>query len=231
VPKALAGPATHDPGERLEIVVKLAHADLRKATPRELIRTDRDVMSVCGVRFGFFAPDNQRMVRKVRRSLLPLQADVLRMLTSFVSGRRAAEEALARAAASPLHHYRSEKNDTDTYVGDISVVFAGPGTPHLATPVRVTVHVGQGYCRLGGPARDMFLLEVQRLLDSNVSERLCACPNCGTLFVRIRRQAYCSEECRDRNYYEEWKTTPQAEAARRRFYAKNGWTRGARKKV
>jgi hypothetical protein len=231
VPKALAGPATHDPSERLELVVKLARADLRKVTAAGVIQADRDVRAVCGVRFGFFAPGNARAVQRVRRSLLALQSDVRGILESVVAGRQAHADALSRAAASPLKFHRSDETDTDVYVGETTVTFGGPKTPHLATAIRVTVHVGLGYCRLGGAARDMFLLEVQRLLDSNVSERLRACPNCGTPFVRIRRQAYCSEECRDRNYYEEWKKRPEAEASRRRTYAKNGWTRGARKKV
>lgn len=185
-------------------------------------------MAVCGVRFGFFATTNLRAVRDVRRRLLALQIDVCRMLSAAVAGRDALSDTFARAAASPSGYHRNHETDTAVaFSNGQAVAFAGPSSTHLEMAVKLTVHVEVGYCRLGGHPRDMFLLELQRLLESGVSKRLRACPNCRTLFLRNRRQAYCTEVCRDRLY---WKTSAAAERARLKYYEKNNWTLGARKK-
>ncbi len=53
---------------------------------------------------------------------------------------------------------------------------------------------------VGGPIRDLVLFQVVRLLERLGTDKVLACPECGTLFVRRTRKEYCSTRCHSRHY-------------------------------
>ena len=83
--------------------------------------------------------------------------------------------------------------------------------------------------RLQSGVRTGFVLALGFLLAGAEGERVRDCPWCRRLFVRTRRQIYCSRECTNRAT---WASYPEAKkrASRKRQYDKQGWSLGARRK-
>lgn len=83
--------------------------------------------------------------------------------------------------------------------------------------------------RIGGSVRAGFLLTLAFLLAGTGAPPVLKCPECGRLFVRVRRQKYCRDECTDRAT---WRNYPKEkkQRARQRQYDKYNWTLGARSK-
>ena len=82
--------------------------------------------------------------------------------------------------------------------------------------------------RIGGSVKSGFLLTLALLLAGMTdAPPLLKCPECGTLFIRKRRQKYCDSKCTNRatwrNYPDELKLK-----ARQKLYDDNNWTLGAR---
>ena len=79
-----------------------------------------------------------------------------------------------------------------------------------------------------GSKRDMFLHRLFFLLGQEPNSSIQRCPECSSIFYRVRRQKYCKRECTTRAF---WRSYPAEakERARRKRYAKQGWTYGARK--
>ena len=86
---------------------------------------------------------------------------------------------------------------------------------------------GERVLRFGGSTRSCFILTLAYLLKSSAGERVVKCPECGRIFVRVRRQKYCTPKCTDkatwRNYPEDKKRQ-----SRKKYYDSQGWTLGAR---
>jgi hypothetical protein len=83
--------------------------------------------------------------------------------------------------------------------------------------------------RIGGSLRAGFLLTLWFLLISEAGAPVMRCPECKSIFVRVRRQKYCKAQCTDRatwrNYPAEKKRNRPSRVA---AYKENGWTVGAR---
>lgn len=68
-----------------------------------------------------------------------------------------------------------------------------------------------------GTIRDVFLMLLLVLLSEEPTDRVLRCPECATLFYRIRKQQYCSRPCVNRANVRNWrqdKEVKQAEAER-----------------
>ena len=100
-------------------------------------------------------------------------------------------------------------------------------------PVAIAIRSSRGspdqsvqYVR--GPKRDIFLHRLFFLLGQEPNSSIQRCPECDSIFYRVRRQKYCKRECTTRAF---WRSYPAEakERARRKRYAKQGWTYGARK--
>jgi hypothetical protein len=68
-----------------------------------------------------------------------------------------------------------------------------------------------------GHTRDMFLLIFFFLLSRQPTDRILRCPECHTIFCRIRKQKYCTRACSNRATVRQWRqsaTVKQAEAER-----------------
>lgn len=96
-----------------------------------------------------------------------------------------------------------------------------------ALVVGVATVSGKQRGSVGGSVRASFLLTLWLLLLGKNLPPVKKCPECGQLFVRVRRQKYCRDACTDkatwRNYPKEKKRQ-----ARQRQYDRHGWTLGKR---
>ena len=80
---------------------------------------------------------------------------------------------------------------------------------------------GRNILHATGATRDMFLLALFFLLGHEPTERILRCPECSTIFYRIRKQQYCSRTCTNRANVRHWRQgehgqQQEAEHARQR---------------
>jgi hypothetical protein len=223
-PKALADSRLTDPVDRLHLAVRFANAKL-DVSAQQTADLDRQVGGFCGARFDVLAPGDSRQLQHLRRNLSRLQRDARWMFAEFLRSRLRVE----RARVAPFNAFTDGAISTYVYPSGMTVEFVdGVRRPSLL--IRVSLEMWAGCCHLSGSARDKFLLELQRLLDSPVSARLRACPYCGSVFVRTGRKEYCTEQCRNQGYWKEYKKREDFEAKRVRQCASQGWARGVRRK-
>jgi hypothetical protein len=67
-----------------------------------------------------------------------------------------------------------------------------------------------------GNAHDLFLLVLLHIIAQEPTSKILRCPECSTIFVRIRRQQYCSRRCTKRAVMRNWRKTPTGKAAQAR---------------
>jgi hypothetical protein len=75
-----------------------------------------------------------------------------------------------------------------------------------------------------GDVRDLFLLRLVFLLQKDASH-IRRCPECGVIFYRVRKQAYCSRRCTNRANMRAWRQGPngkvqESDANHRRYEAR-----------
>jgi hypothetical protein len=58
-----------------------------------------------------------------------------------------------------------------------------------------------------GPTRDVFLWILSHLLDKGPMDAIRQCPECDTIFCRVRKQQYCSKRCVARASMRKWRQT------------------------
>jgi hypothetical protein len=68
---------------------------------------------------------------------------------------------------------------------------------------------GRNLVVVKGTARNMFLLVLLLLLKEEPTDRILPCPECGRLFYRVRKQAYCSRSCVNRATVRKWRATEE----------------------
>ena len=80
-----------------------------------------------------------------------------------------------------------------------------------------------------GAPRDVYLEYLFHLAIHVGVDRIrrCPAPDCGRLFIRERRQKYCTRECTNRALWSSY-SPKQKRKWRQKQYDKNGWTVGAR---
>ena len=87
-----------------------------------------------------------------------------------------------------------------------------------------------------GPLTDVFLLTLLLLLIREPTDRLLRCPECQTIFYRIRKQQYCLRLCVNRANVRKWRATKagkqrEADRARARYQHQMRQQTGSRVKV
>lgn len=66
--------------------------------------------------------------------------------------------------------------------------------------------VGRNQLWISGPPRDAFLMTLLLLLVNESTDRIRVCPECERIFLRIRRQEFCSSRCVDRRNKRQWRS-------------------------
>lgn len=143
--------------------------------------------------------------------LVELQEDVRRFLENEVLG-DVEHPFLKNAVLKDVRHPTTISDDSDDQPLVADVVTVG----------------GKRRGRIGGSVRAAFLLTLWflRVAGTGVPAVL-KCPECGRLFVRVRRQKYCRDACTDKAT---WRNYPQKKklAARKKYYESQGWILGTR---
>jgi hypothetical protein len=58
-----------------------------------------------------------------------------------------------------------------------------------------------------GPTRDVFLWILSHLLEQGPTDAIRQCPECDTIFYRVRKQQYCTRRCVMRASMRKWRQT------------------------
>ena len=66
-----------------------------------------------------------------------------------------------------------------------------------------------------GAARDQFLLQLLYALGRDAPDRVRRCPECQRLFVRDRKQQYCTRKCINRFLARKWRASEPVKEKRR----------------
>lgn len=114
--------------------------------------------------------------------------------------------------------------------GLVEAAAAGQPVRFVLRGARAETIIDESGLSFRGELNQTFPITVAWLLfHSQAGQRVRKCPECGTLFIRVRRQLCCSASCTNKA---QWKKYPLAKklAARRKYYDEMGWTMGARSK-
>jgi hypothetical protein len=78
-------------------------------------------------------------------------------------------------------------------------------------PLDMMGHRGRTMFYVHGPTRDVFLYAVHLLLLQERTDRIMCCPECRAIFLRVRKQRYCSRTCTNRANMREWRKTAKGQ--------------------
>jgi hypothetical protein len=96
-----------------------------------------------------------------------------------------------------------------------ALVFLNLNSQLQVTP-GLAVHSRHGDTRVStffvGPFRDAFLMQLIMSLIQLPLDTLRACPECGTIFYRVRKQRYCSRRCTNRANMRAWRQSVHGKA-------------------
>jgi hypothetical protein len=69
--------------------------------------------------------------------------------------------------------------------------------------------------------REVLLYRLMRLLESSANtSRLQICPECRRIYIKVKRQKYCSQRCANRAYIREWRSSKGESKANHKQYEK-----------
>jgi hypothetical protein len=95
---------------------------------------------------------------------------------------------------------------------------------------------GRNMLEASGTTRNTFLVVLYFLLSREPTDRILRCPECQTIFYRIRKQQYCSRPCVHRAAVRKWRRTEtgqryERQRSRSRYEARVKRTHGHRVKI
>jgi hypothetical protein len=79
-----------------------------------------------------------------------------------------------------------------------------------AIPMQARVALTEGALQVHAPVRDLFLWHLFLLVLQEPLDRIRRCPECGTIFYRVKKQAYCSRKCGNRVTQRRWRERQEA---------------------
>jgi hypothetical protein len=95
---------------------------------------------------------------------------------------------------------------------------------------------GRNMLEVSGTTQDTFLMVLYVLLSREPTDRILRCPECPTIFYRVRKQQYCSRPCVHRAAARKWRRTEKGQQyerqrSRTRYEARVKRTHGNRVKI
>src|SRR5919197_2968064 len=75
---------------------------------------------------------------------------------------------------------------------------------------------GRNMLEVSGTTQNVFLVVLYVLLSREPTDRILRCPECQTVFYRIRKQQYCSRPCVHRAAVRKWRRTETGQQYERR---------------
>jgi hypothetical protein len=180
--------------ERLKFVVQFAGMDLDRLRPGDRLNLLDDL--------GDFLTNDIVIVdglppQKFRAGeLRDLQREVKRVLTEMVAKRELPGNHLPLANFIPLIELE------DATLG--------------ITPLDSLNMPGRNLFRVKLPVRGAFFLTLGVLLWQEPTHRILQCPECNTIFYRVRNQQYCGRTCVNRANKRAWRVVNQPPSGRPR---------------
>lgn len=110
---------------------------------------------------------------------------------------------------------RAVQADTLAWLQSLThpVVPGESGVPHaLPLSGKVSLSSGGGRVHVIAPLRMLFFWHLLWLLLAEPPDRIHRCPECGTIFYRVKKQAYCSRTCGNRVTQRRWRERQEASA-------------------
>ena len=192
--------------DRLKFIVNFAQTDLRSLRPGDMLNLRDDL--------GVFIHG---------RIIPPLGAERVQpggvepFVVKLVGDLTVDElETLQKKCMGVLSHASVGRGGLD-YHGDQVITAVYSLAPRLPDGRKWTVFVG-------GRANDVVPVILIHLLMNRPLNTLRACPECDRIFVRVRKQRYCSTKCSTRVYMRSYRQTENGKdsqaAASRRTYVK-----------
>ena len=192
------------------------------------IKTDVDRISFA-VRFADMnvMAAKEATLRKLRREL----GEFLGFTQRAATGRFDVHAAITRApyprgySRRELHELR--KAALEILTGAVEGKGFTGGVSIDGVVVDVVGPADERVLRFSGTTLSCFVLTLAFLLKGRAGERVAKCPECRRIFVRVRRQLYCTPKCTDRAT---WRNYPEDKKrrARKKYYDSQGWTLGTR---
>jgi len=186
---------TTDKSSRLAFVVHFVQLDLDRLRPGDRLNLEDDLAR-------FLEPDAQGP------GLYAVAVGVPGIATGELSALQATMRAIV---TSYLELREGRRRAADLYEIHLRKMITPQGTP--GGPPRVVAT---------GEVRDVALEVLFSVLASVEADRLRRCPECGTIFLRMRKQLYCTRKCVNKANKRAWLATPKGRRAsrshRRRAY-------------
>lgn len=112
-----------------------------------------------------------------------------------------------------LNDFRALQADVRQWLSSLSYT-QSPGEAWLppAIPLQGRVALSQPASQVHAPLRDLFLWHLFLLLLQEPPDRIRCCPECETIFYRVKKQAYCSRTCGNRVTQRRWRERREASA-------------------
>jgi hypothetical protein len=164
------------PEERLKFVVKFAGMDLDHLRDGDWLNLREDLQTFVSVdQFIIEGPSpHEYTVDEIRA----LQQELQQVLGDLVAKREPSGNHW------PLTQYTKLIDLKDLALG--------------VTPLDPLGMPGHNMLRAQAPARNVFFLHLFLLLCQQPTGRILRCPECGTIFFRVKGQRYCTRRCVNR---------------------------------
>jgi hypothetical protein len=180
--------------ERLRFAVAFAGMDLDRLRPGDRLNLLDDLWDFLTIDMVIVDGSPPQKLRA--SELCDLQCEVRRVLTEMVAKREPSGNHWPLSNFIPLV--------------DLEHVPLG------ITPLDSLDMPGRNLLRAKLPMRDAFFWTLGILLCLEPTQRILQCPECGTIFYRVRNQQYCGRTCVNRANKRTWRAVNQPPSGRPR---------------
>jgi len=180
--------------ERVQFALQFAQMDLNTLSPGRALTLREDLEDFLGCRPGKQYSIDPGDVRAAPLSMLtpPLPQEY-------------PEDTLRQLQQETRAIFAHLVDSRNTWVKDISQPWVNiPGQYYLAS-FPTYGKKSSNHLMMKGTIRDVFLMMLLALLNQEPTDRILRCPECKTLFYRIRKQQYCSRPCVNRANVRNWR--------------------------
>jgi len=185
--------------ERLAFAVRFGETNLNTLRPGDwlnlrddvddFLRPEGSLAATGGILAQWTGPDPRELTEK---DIWDLQSTVQAILNGLVSGREMVQDTPPATDLGPQLQF--------------------PTLSYALVPAPPPF-VGRTILYVSGSTQDVFLAILLHLLWREPTNKIRRCPECGGLFVRNRKQRYCSQRCTKRATMRTWRKKPQGKAA------------------
>ena len=209
----------HTAKNQLRFLSDFSQMDLNSFRSGDWLNLHEDIVAFLGlVQVG----DAYKLRSQVNESDPPV---AVVMPTDLVPGKRlsrATIRAMQEAARDVLKLVVTARQRPD--------LFRGPRRTIQIRYDLVPLFKSRSLLFVSGRAREVFVFMLHLVLSQQPSDKLKTCPQCDKIFLRVRRQRYCSRQCTNRANMRAFLARSQGRDATRR-YARERYARKQRERL